>query len=263
QEVSLVGTLFTPIHDDRKTTLVFIHGSGVSDRGNFWYMYQADYFAKKGYTVLLPDKRGCGKSHGEWHTASFDDFAMDITVGIEYLIERQEMRDHKVGVLGLSQGGWISHIVAEKSHDVDFVIDVVSSATTPAEQLYFEIKRDMEDGGAPSFISGLLSTVFSRRSMGKRKVWWDHNKDYDPISMLSKTRVPVLKIFGSEDKNVPVEKSLSNLELMMIDQPDLPITIKVFEDSGHALFNDNNRWIRTDYLDLVNGWIGRSDINSN
>ncbi len=258
--IALTATLFTPYKNQKNILMVFIHGSGVSDRDNFWYMYQADYFAKEGYTVLLPDKRGCGKSHGEWHIASFIDFADDIIAGINYIKNRSGIE--KIGVIGLSQGGWISHVVAEKYEELDFVIDVVSSATTPAEQLHFEIKRDMEDGGAPGFISGLLSTVFSKRAMGRRKIWWEKNKDYDPVSMLRNTRVPILKIFGSDDKNVPVEKSLSNLDLMQKDQPDLPVTIKVFNGSGHALFNDKSGWIRTDYLELVDSWVRSQNIDS-
>jgi len=251
--IRLVGTLFTPLSNSNNILMVFIHGSGVSDRDNFWYLYQADYLAKRGYTVLLPDKRGCGKSHSEWHIASFSDFADDVIAGINYVKDKSDIE--KIGVIGLSQGGWISHVVAEKVEDVDFVVDVVSSATSPREQLHFEIKRDMDEGGAPGFVASILSTVFSKRAMGKRKIWWDKNRDYDPIAMMTKTNVPVLKIFGSEDKNVPVEKSLENMDQLMNDQPGLPITIKVFEGSGHALFNSKTNWIRSDYLELVDKWV--------
>ncbi|MDX1700949.1 MAG: alpha/beta fold hydrolase, partial [Melioribacteraceae bacterium] len=141
-DIKLTGLLLQPYNTIDKA-VVFIHGSGFSDRDIFWYMYQADYLAKHGITVLLPDKRGSGKSFGKWHTASFNDFAHDAVSAIQFLKNDPSVTFNKIGVLGLSQGGWISHLVANKSKSVDFIIDVVSSATTPNEQIKHEIKNDM------------------------------------------------------------------------------------------------------------------------
>ena len=111
KDIKLAGLLITPFENLKSTAIIFIHGSGVSDRDYFWYMYQADYLARNGFLVLLPDKRRCGKSEGEWHTASFDDFANDIRAAQEYLIENKATEFEKLGILGLSQGGWITHVV--------------------------------------------------------------------------------------------------------------------------------------------------------
>ncbi len=74
---------------------------------------------------------------------------------------------------------------------------------------------------------------------------------------MSKTKIPILKIFGGNDQNVPVKRSLERLNELLSKQPDLPITIKIFEDSGHALFNSNTNWIRNDYLSYVTYWISK------
>ncbi|MBT8391305.1 MAG: lysophospholipase, partial [Ignavibacteria bacterium] len=121
-DIKLSGLLLQP-YTKKNIAVIFIHGSGLSDRDNFWYMYQADYLARHGITVLLPDKRGCGKSFGEWHTASFNDFAEDAISAIQFLERDSYISYYKIGVLGLSQGGWISHLVAHKSERVDFIID--------------------------------------------------------------------------------------------------------------------------------------------
>lgn len=61
---------------------VFIHGSGDSDRRNRWYQEIACFLASHGVAVLLPDKRGCYKSEGDWRLANFQDLAMDAMLGL-------------------------------------------------------------------------------------------------------------------------------------------------------------------------------------
>ncbi len=254
-DVRLTGLLLEPYTNAKSTAVVFIHGSGISDRNNFWYMYQADYLARQGYVVLLPDKRGCGKSRGEWHTASFSDFARDTEAAIVYLNENNASSFEQIGVIGLSQGGWISHLLNQHAHTVDFVVDVVGSSTTPNEQVEFEIMNEMISSGVPKVMAHPLSLVFAQRVRGKRKIWWDKNGNFDPLPLMAKSRVPVLKIFAGQDQNVPVERSQERIHMLLREQTDLSIELKQFDGAGHALFNAETSWIRSDYLEYVNHWL--------
>jgi len=74
---------------------------------------------------------------------------------------------------------------------------------------------------------------------------------------MSETKIPILKIFGENDPNVPVKRSLERLNDLLSKQPGLSLTIKIFEDSGHALFNSKTNWIRNDYLNYVTYWISK------
>ena len=249
--IKLSGLLLKPYVAPSSHAVVFIHGSGVSDRDVFWYMHQADYLARRGITVLLPDKRGCGSSMGEWHTASFDDFANDAEAALAFLDNQLNDSNIKTGVIGLSQGGWISHLLANQSDHVDFVIDVVGSATTPKEQLLYEIKNDMGAVARP------FAKVFAKRVRKKRKIWWEKNGDFDPIPFMEQSSLPVLKVMAADDKNVPVQKSMERLEALQKKNPQLPLTIKLFENTGHALFDEETDWIRGDYLELLVSWINK------
>ncbi|NNL15996.1 MAG: alpha/beta fold hydrolase [Flavobacteriaceae bacterium] len=253
----LAGLLLTPYKNTKSVALVLIHGSGISDRDNFWYMHQAHYLASNGFIVLLPDKRGCGKSNGEWHTASFDDFASDISSALNYLLTNKQSEFNRMGVIGLSQGGWISHIVNQNNKDLDFVIDVVASTTSPNEQVKFEVMNEIKNSGVPEFIANPLSLVFAKRAQGKRRIWWDKNGEFDPIPLISKTTTPVLKIFADQDENVPVQRSLERLNELLKNNPDLPVDVKIFKGSSHALFDSETNWIRRDYLDYLIFWISK------
>lgn len=254
--IKLSGLLLQPYNNKNKA-VVFIHGSGFSDRDIFWYMYQADYLARNGITVLLPDKRGCGKSFGEWHNASFNDFADDVISAIQFLERDSSLSYYKFGVLGLSQGGWISHLVANKSVSIDFIVDVVSSATTPNDQLKHEIKNDIVSSGVPSILAKPLAFVFTKRTKSKREIWWELNGTFDPVLLMQKSKTPTLKILAEKDEmeNVPVKRSEEEITKLLETNKNLPLILKIFKDSGHALFNERTGWIREDYLRVVVDWI--------
>ncbi|NNM16569.1 MAG: alpha/beta fold hydrolase [Bacteroidia bacterium] len=254
-DIKLSGLLLLPFQSNPSVAIVFIHGSGVSDRDNFWYMYQADYLAKKGFVVLLPDKRGCGKSMGEWHTASFNDFANDTKAAVDYLKNDTILSPKNIGVLGLSQGSWISHLVNNDGNDLSFIVDVVGSTTTPNEQLKFELKNDLKSSGTPGFIAKPLSGLIGKRVKGKRKIWWEKNGEFDPKPFMAKTSIPILKILAAEDKNVPSSICLKELDQLITENPEIPITVKTFANTGHALMNEETGWVLTAYLDYVVKWV--------
>ena len=62
----------------------------------------SDYFVKEGFVVLRYDKRGIGKSRGDYKTAGFRDFVSDAQAAIEFLRSRKEVDPSKIIVLGHS-----------------------------------------------------------------------------------------------------------------------------------------------------------------
>jgi hypothetical protein len=67
-DVTLAGTLLIPASKGKHPALVFTHGGGPQLRELYWglgYLYAA-----RGFAVLSYDKRGVGKSTGNWGAAS-------------------------------------------------------------------------------------------------------------------------------------------------------------------------------------------------
>ena len=56
--------------------------------------------------MLIYDKRGVGESTGDWRTATFSDLAEDALGAVELLKEHQQIDPSRIGLFGLSQGGW-------------------------------------------------------------------------------------------------------------------------------------------------------------
>jgi dipeptidyl aminopeptidase/acylaminoacyl peptidase len=220
-----------------------LHGSGNSDRDNLWYMWIAHSLVESGVAVLLPDKRGCGKSGGDWKTASFEDFARDARAGVSAARGESDIDPNRVGLLGISQGGWIAPLAATRLPRLAFLINVSGATVTPNEQLRHELGQNR------------IAVWFAKR---RRQVWWEKNGDFDPIPYWAAYKGPSLILYGEgdEEDNVPVARSEALLQQVKQEHPELDITIRVFQGTGHGFFETRTKRIRQDFLDLLADWVG-------
>ena len=90
----------------------------------------ARFLIRRGVAVLGYDKRGVGGSTGDWNTASFDDLAGDAVAAFEYLKTRSDIDRAQIGLLGVSQAGWIMPLAAVRAKDFGFLISI-SGAGVP------------------------------------------------------------------------------------------------------------------------------------
>lgn len=255
-DVPLVATVFVPEKEVLGIGIVMIPGSGTSDRNNLWYITQADFLARAGFAVLLPDKRGSGKSGGEWWTASFADFAGDTLAAVNALRDFEPSDVKKIGIMGLSQGGWIAPLAADGDADLAFVVNIVGAVTTVNEQLVHELSNDM---GADHMPRALLLPFAHLNAIGVRNgrdEWWDKNGDFDPGPYWGKLTVPGLIIYGEADEfeNVPVKRSLQIIEEINKEKAQ-PIKVLVYPDMGHGLFDPETGWVSYEYLAYLAEWI--------
>lgn len=253
--VELVGLLMTPFSPGTHQAIVFIHGSGKSIRDYHWYLRMADYLAQHGVAVLLPDKRGCGKSGGEWLFSSFDDYANDALAAVDFLAGVPAIDPEKVGLIGMSQGGFILPLAANKSKKVRFLVSFSGSAVTIEKTLHFEISEDMKNEGVPGWLVPLIEPIASRRAKKWNGDFWRINGSFDPLPYWRKLSIPALVINGKKDMNVPVKESLSILETVRKENKNAEITIQLYDDSGHGIEDPRTDWTREDCLALMVKWI--------
>lgn len=232
QGLGLAGLLFTPSGEGPFPAAVIIHGSGPSVRDNGWYLTMVDYLQDHGVLVLLPDKRGSEQSAGDWRTSSFADLATDTGAAIDYLQSRGDLPISTIGVIGMSQGGWIAPIVAVNDPDVDWVVNVVGAAVPPHDQLYYEEVHNLRQMGFLPGVSNLLAYPSTWSLISLRDAeFWDAVGNTDPIHDWRRVRQPALFVYGGKDTNVPTRASVERLEAL--DKPN--IEISVYADSGHAI----------------------------
>jgi len=259
EAIDLAGMLFTPRGTGPFPAAVVIHGSGTSKRANRWYLSLAHYLQDNGIVVLLPDKRGSERSGGDWRSASFEDLATDTAAAVSYLSAQRETPLSRIGVIGMSQGGWIAPIVASRSPRVSFLVNVVGSAVTTHQQLLYEEDHNLRQMGVLPGVSRALAwpSTFVIRTW-RQPDFWTAVGDFDPLPWWRKLDVPALVLFGEADTNTPSARSAALLR--GLENPG--IEIKIYAGSGHALQDPperGNRLFRQDALADIRDFIRLAD----
>lgn len=119
----LAGSLFLPDRPARLPAVVMAHGSGAQTRNGFYghIRFLAEAFARRGIAVLAFDKRGTGRSLGDWERAGFATLADDVAAAVAYLRTRTDIRPDRIGLTGSSQAGWIMPMAATRAGDIRFI----------------------------------------------------------------------------------------------------------------------------------------------
>jgi dienelactone hydrolase len=241
----LSGMLFLPKGDGPFPTAIIIQGSGTSRRNNVWYLSVAKHLQENGIAVLLPDKRGSEKSEGEWVGATFEELATDTLSAIEFVKDQQMFEASTIGLIGMSQGGWIAPVVAAQSDDLSFIVSMVGAAVTTDEQLLHEEINNI----APytyRFIARLIAPITTNNLKQLEHV--SAFMGFDPIPYWKDVQVPVFFAFGGNDKNVPVEASIKRLRENNLSH----FTVKTYADGGHAIRDIQTNEVSDEFLrDLV------------
>ena len=164
--VTLAGTLVMPRSSGPHPAVVFIHGSGRQTRD--YYRTFADHLAKHGIAGLVYDKRGVGESTGEFPNdmvSSFSDLANDALTGLAFLQSHQDIDTSRVGLWGISQGGWLGPLAASRSDNVAFVICVSGPGVDAHTQMNFAIPNWLRADGCTD---GEI-----KEALDDRALWYD------------------------------------------------------------------------------------------
>lgn len=241
--ITLSGMLFHPNANTNVPLVVFIHGSGYSNRTNPWYLTLTKHLLDNNIAVLLPDKRGSENSGGDWKGISLEQLAGDTEAALQY-INNSSNTFSKIGVIGMSQGGWIAPIVASKN-DLDFVINVSGSLSTSNYQLQFEERHNIG-----YYTYDIIANPISKLTVKnlEKKPHIKAMLDFDPLSYWKDVHIPNLLAYSLDDTNCPVERSLERAD----DEAFAHLQILTYPKGGHAISNENRSDYREDFLrDLI------------
>jgi uncharacterized protein len=158
--ITLAGTLVLPAGAEKHPAVVLFHGSAPQTRD----LSTAHWFAEQGLVALAYDKRGAGQSTGDFRAVPFMDLADDGLAAIAYLKSRPEIDAKRIGVWGLSQGGWLGPLAASRSADVAFVIAVSGPGVSPGEQMIFYYANELRT-------QGLSESDVRQATTLRREIW--------------------------------------------------------------------------------------------
>jgi pimeloyl-ACP methyl ester carboxylesterase len=183
-----------------------VHGSGATTREEFQVF--ASYCALLGIAVLADDKRGVGQSTGTYPgeratPATVDRLARDAQAEVRYVASLSQIDRTRIGLFGDSQAGWIIALAAAREHAVRWAVPLVGPTVTADETDTWGALAGKSQSPPSGTRAAMLAQV---RSLGPN--------GFDPRPYLAKLDVPVLWVYGDDDRNVPTELCVDALQTL-------------------------------------------------
>lgn len=219
-KITVNGTLLVPSNVEYPNLVIFIPGSGPTDRnGNQGQLqtnatkYLAEALADKNIATYRYDKSALAlakKKDFKEEDVTFSDFIIDAKAVISYF--KKDNRFSKIIVAGHSQGSLVGMVVA---NDADAFISL-DGAGRPIDQILIEqiskqapfLEKDtqmvldsLKQGHLVKNVPPMLVSLF-RPSVQPFMINWMR---YNPQAEIKKVRVPILIINGTKDIQVPVK----------------------------------------------------------
>ena len=136
---STEGTLYLPSASQRVPAVVAFHAAGTSTRDVALFRHLEQMLPPLGVAVFVYDRRGRGKSVGKPAHGDYELLAEDRLSAVRMLAQDPRIDPRRIGVWGLSQGGWLSLLAAARSAEIAFAISVSAPLTTPDVQMNFAV----------------------------------------------------------------------------------------------------------------------------
>ncbi|MGQ8364458.1 alpha/beta hydrolase family protein [Glaciecola sp. 1036] len=238
----LSGTIVFPKNGEIRSAVVFVHGSGKQKRNMHW----ATRFASDGVAALVYDKRGAGRSGGNYESQqsvgekNLQLLADDAIAALNVLRDHPRTKTLPLGLTGISQAGWIVPLAAEKSAEVDFLVLWSGPVCKVSEEdIFSKYTSDWDQENVPSFKEALSARH-------QRYIWPDFlGKDTDSSENLATLDIAGLWIFGGKDGSIPVDLSISKLNKLI--ESGHKYEYILYSNQGHnnmeATFSSATNWI--------------------
>ena len=261
--VTLAGSLLLPPSGKSVPAVVFLHGSGAE--GRWASRFLATQLARTGTAALIFDKRGVGKSTGDWRKAGIEDLAADGAAAVARLREEPRVDGQRVGIHGHSQGGTLAPLVAARSKHVAFVIGSAAAGVPTDSTEIFSVLNSVlpkarnaaDSANARVYVSELVAVAYHGRSWAKldsivavssgepwffappapENSYWTFSKvfaQYRPLESWASVRVPVLLLYGADDQRVPAKESAARIAGALRKAGNKDVTVRIFPGADHA-----------------------------
>jgi dienelactone hydrolase len=232
--------------------MVLVHGSGPRTREHL--RAEADAFARAGIATLTYDKRTVGYSLTQ---RSYSQLADDAVAAAAVLRGRIEVDPAKVGIWGLSEGGWVAPLAAARDPGTAFLVVVGANGVAPLRQQTWADASRMEHFGVRGSLVDASSRTLYRLAAGLGLFPEAHHDPGPPLRALT---IPVLGIWGARDRATPPVESVAAYRELLDQAGNGHYTLRTFEGAEHALYASTTGYERgadfaPGYVDLVGSWV--------
>lgn len=238
--VNIYGYITAPENykDLKLPTIVFSHG--FNGRAEFGDSY-AKYFATKGYVVYSFDFVGGNansRSGGNVEDMSVFTEVENLNMIVDDLISKNFVDKDKFYLLGNSQGGVVSTIVAKQKESAIKAVLLVN----PAFVLFDDAKKLFKN-------VDVIPEKYNHRGTVVGKVYFEKSLTYDIFNEMNNLKTPFFIAQGTDDIVAPLRYSQRAIEVL--DNA----TLYEVDGGSHMLSSSENKIVMEkmyDYLTTIN-----------
>ena len=149
---ALVGELSFPKGEGPFPIILFVHGDGPATRTAC--AHEKERMWRAGYATFVWDKPGSGESRGKFEEKQLlHQRARILLAAVEAVKQEPRIDRKKIGVWGISQGGYVMSIARSTSKDISFLIAVSCPGEASVNQISYLLKSVAECGVASQGIA--------------------------------------------------------------------------------------------------------------
>lgn len=209
--------------------LVLAHGFAGNKSENGLFSEASDFLAKRGFSILRFDFRGCGDSPGSFRQVRLSDLQTDLKSVLRFVHETDEVRPAAVGLIGFSLGAAVAILLRPRLPKVFvFWSPAIFTATDmfPRYQTREVLDQIREKG------------FFVKAGLEVSREFMDDLVNNEIEYSIRGMRAPVLLLHGEKDSRIPcpvvnrqksfLERRSSRLFVMQITPLRMEIEIRFF-----------------------------------
>lgn len=268
--VTMAGTLFLPATRGPHPAIIIVSGRGYGSRaGN---AADATRLAQRGVASLIFDGRGVGESGGDRMKTTAEERYQDVIAAIDLLAARKDIDAKQIGLWGVSAGGWVIPIAAQRSGKVAFLMLDVGPAESLAEQQGHVVAYNMRWFAKEKFTEEEFKAAYAYQKKLVELSWqeapwqsfaplvakarqqrWSayvdlpenldngeldyfrRYKNFDNTAALRQAKIPVLAWYGERDYVVPPPENVSKLERLLKEAGNQDFKILVLPEADHGM----------------------------
>lgn len=190
--------------DSHSHVLLYLHGNGANIGDNLGRVQQ---FHQLGFSVLVIDYRGYGRSEGTFPTEA--GIYQDSQIAWDYLVQQRKIKPQNIFIYGHSLGGAVA---------IDLGVRQPQAAGLIVESSFTSMRDMIDHQGIYSFFPADLILT----------------QKFNSISKISRLKMPILLIHGSEDITVP-----ASMSQILFDAATVPKNLLIIPSADH----NNVPWI--------------------
>lgn len=211
-EFTLVGDLRTPAGTGPFPVVLLVHGSGFADRTMFGlYLPIMERMLKAGYAVFSWDEPTDQLANARvLHNRA--QILLDV---IEVMKEQADIDPERIGLWGISQGGYVMPLALAQSNDIAFMICISCAGVSGDDQMTFQVISQAICAGLPgkeAELERLLSELDEARTFETYAGYVHYREVLDDLTNISPYSREVIEILSQYGKSgaIPEEAWLEN-----------------------------------------------------